>query len=155
MTTAWTIKLTRGAATFDLTSGRYNAATDFVPPAVREIPAINNDVLLSRKPQPQTFSFSVRVLGASDAEIRRGGQKLGDFLSRAGDRVTPMYLEVRQNSDIPFEPSWGSYGTNVRYRILHAQPPQVWDRISEADIRAIQRRHRLRTAGGARDTGNQ
>ena len=136
MTTAWTIKLTRGAATFDLTSGRYNAATDFVPPAVREIPAINNDVLLSRKPQPQTFSFSVRVLGASDAEIRRGGQRLGDFLSRAGDRVTPMYLEVRQNSDIPFEPLWGSYGTNIRYRILHAQPPQVWDRISEADIRA-------------------
>jgi hypothetical protein len=69
--------------------------------------------------------------------VARGGADIGTFLALVGtDPRNPVLLEVRQNSDVAAEPMWGEYGTNKKFEIVHASPPQVAPDYSLGNRRA-------------------
>ena len=119
-------KLIKGAALLDLSSGRYALMGDFIPPSTSFDIATAGGTSANRyggatkvieKALPIDLTFSVRVLGGSNAEIERGVKDIANFLRQAGDANEPVYLEWRPDSNVAFEPAWGQQGSNLRLRV--------------------------------------
>jgi hypothetical protein len=126
-------------------SGRYRLGLSFVPPAVNTVPLIargtsanklTGGTKISERAANRRLILPVRVTGTTDAEVFKGGRELAAFLALAStDPGTPLYLQLKPNSDVAFEPLWGQYGGNHRFEIVHASPPQPWRRVMDADLR--------------------
>lgn len=119
-------KLSKGVRYIDLQSGRYRVHQGWAPPPVAVVPLLaegtsanrNGATLVDRRAITRSFELRINVLGATDAEVRRGIADLQTFLGLCGDEAEPLYLEFRPNSDTP-EPLWGNYGANLRYEIVY------------------------------------
>ncbi len=129
------IKLTKGRRSLDLLSGRYLVANDFVPPSVEIVPQFANGTSANKfgggekvgeRATNREWTFGVEIKTTqSVAEVARALSDLASFLSMAGDKTEPLYLEYRDNSNVAMEPLWGQYGANLRYEIVHATVPQI------------------------------
>ena len=47
----------------------------------------------------------------------------------------PLLFEWRDVDDVPFEPTYGQHGANLRYEITHAAPPESWGRRGLGNMR--------------------
>lgn len=126
MTTYPTLKLVKGTATIDLNDrSSYYLRDDFVPPEtvnqaqIATGSAVNRSGgrLVDRKPQMRSWSFSVRVVGSSDADIVAKVRVIKALLVQAGDVSEPVKLRYKSNSDTP-EPLWGQFGAWVDYTVI-------------------------------------
>lgn len=128
MTTYPTVKLECGARALDINDrARFYVRTYFVPPATVEAAQISMGTALNarggrlngRKPQVRDWTFSVRIVGSSEADIQAAARSLKAMLALAGDETEPLYLAYKANSDTP-EPLWGQFGALLRYEVLNA-----------------------------------
>lgn len=136
-------KLTKGSRGLDLNSGVYSLGLDFVPPPVNIAPLLASGTAANKqgstkrgeRPIDRSWSFSVKVLGGSEAQCRMAATPLINMLALAGDEDEPLYLEYRGNNDVSVEPIYGQYGTNLRYEIIHAGGTGVWGPYMAAGVR--------------------
>lgn len=98
---SYVVKFSRGTASIDLTTGRYSA--DFIPPRGQGV-----------------YTFEVRVLGASMAEIQRSKKDLETFVGDYGDRANPLRLEWKPDNNAGAEPVWGQFGATKKAEIINA-----------------------------------
>lgn len=126
MTTYPTLKLTRGVFSIDLNDrSTFYLRTDFVPPetstavqiAAGSAMQMNGGRLIGRKPQTRTWTFSVRVVGTSEAGIVNALRGVKRLLALAGDENNPVTLQYKPNADTP-EPAWGQFGALLNYEVL-------------------------------------
>jgi hypothetical protein len=119
-------KLTKGARTLDLSSGRYSLGRDFVPPSTPITPYMAGGTSANRyggsakvdeRAANIGMSLSVRIIGASNAEVERAVQDISWFLRQAGDPSEPVYFEWRPDNNVAFEPLWGQFGANKRLQV--------------------------------------
>lgn len=132
---AYIAKLEWGAASLNINDGsRYKIRTDFTPPAtaVTAFYAAGTNAnqyqgaaKVGSKAQNVFWSFTISCRGATDNEVNRAVGDLTNFLSHAGDEATPLYFAFRGNSNIAAEPTWGQFGVNYRYEIVHAETPEI------------------------------
>lgn len=154
MTTNWTVKLTQGNRELDLNTGRYQPDLGFVPPSVALTPLVATGTSANRygggdkvgeRATDRIWEMTIRARGTTDAEVARAGADLASFLSLAStDPINPLYLEIRQNSDVGFDPLWGNYGTVKKFEIIHASPPATGRQYARGDLRATRGMYRTR-----------
>lgn len=128
MTTYPTLKIVKGARSIDL-NDRVNVylRTDFVPPETAHATQIaqgsalnmSGGRVVARKPQTRTWTFSVRVVGSTEAEITSTVRGIKTLLSMAGDAAEPVTVQYKPNSNTP-APRWGQFGAPVTYEVLDA-----------------------------------
>jgi hypothetical protein len=97
----YTVKLSRGTSSIDLTTGRYSA--DFTPPRGMGV-----------------YVFDVRVLGASMAEMQAAKKDLEKFIQHPDDNANPLYLEWKPDTNIAAEPVWGQFGATKKAEVIEA-----------------------------------
>ena len=132
----WIAKLVRDNQTLvDLNAGRYGLGLDFVPPGAAEMSQIAGGNLLRKVGQNARWAFSVRVLGANNAEVERGIADLEQALALAGDADHPLFLEWRPSDTVSFEPTWGQWNTNRRVEIVSADSRVLWDYYAVSNLR--------------------
>lgn len=146
MATQMIVKLTRGGASLDLNDQtNYRVAVGFVPPSVILQPVIaeggstnrfGGGKLVDQKAASRPFTFTIHILGTSEADVSAKGDVVAAFLAMAGDVEEPLYLEYRANSDIAAEPLWGQRGANRRYEVIAAQGPTAGRMSGPANLRA-------------------
>jgi len=137
-------KLTKGAYSLDLTSGRYALGLDFVPPPQSVVPQYAAGTSLNRtggaalvgtKAVNREWGFGLTVTGDSEADVADALAQVQSFLNLAGDQNEPLYLEMRGNADVDVEPVWGQYGANKRYEIVYGSAA-IADTYGTADFRS-------------------
>jgi len=121
-------RLRKNALIFDLDgSNGVGLMDDFEPPSaqlannITSGPGANfygGGEFISRKASPISFSFSVRSLGASNAQAEQQIDRLANFLAVAGDKRDPVWLEFRPDNNVGFEPLWGQTGAFRRVEVL-------------------------------------
>lgn len=118
-------KLVKGSKSLDLSTGRY-ALMDFMPPSAGETPyfaggtsanRFGGAAYVDKRGVNGSLGFSVRILGASNAECERGYRDIASFLILAGDENEPLYLEYRPDTNVGYEPLWGQSGANKRLQV--------------------------------------
>lgn len=118
MTIGIVAKLAKGSASLDISSGRYTVR-DFIPPTAAEVNETASGLssnrygggaLSNRRGVNGGLSISIRVMGATQAEVERGVEDMIAFLRLAGDEAEPLYLEWLPNSYVPYKPMWGQAG---------------------------------------------
>jgi len=119
-------KLTRGAASLDLSSLPYKLA-DFTPPTTTEVTTYaagtsanrrGGERAVATRATNRDYSFTVHLLGDSAAELAGAFDDLVLFLAEAGDENDPTYLEFRPDNSVPFDPLWGQYGATRSLEIV-------------------------------------
>lgn len=126
MTTYPTLKIVKGTRSIDLNDRvNFYLRPDFVPPETNQATQIATGSALNmaggrvvaRKPQTRTWTFSVRVVGTTDADIVNQLRGVKTLLSEAGDANEPVKIQYKPNSDTP-EPLWGQFGALLNYEVL-------------------------------------
>lgn len=121
------VRLVKGARAYDLNAAdECLTRRDFVPPMTLETPLIaagnarsdGRGSLVSKKPSTRTWSFTVRLLGDSGAEVQARARALRGFLAQAGDEAEPLYVEMRTSTDV-LAPLWGQHGAPMCYEVVH------------------------------------
>lgn len=129
------VRLKQGLVSYELNNHvRFFLWPDFIPPAVSVTPLFASGTsanrsgaeLVDRRPNNRAFTFRVRMVGGSTAEIRQWTSKLQTFLNGAGNAQLPLYLEYKPDSDTP-EPLWGQYGATLRYEVVHGTVSNMAD----------------------------
>lgn len=126
MTTYPTLKIVCGSRSIDLNDRvNFYARTDLVPPetslatqiATGSALNVTGGRVVARKPQTRAWSFSVRVVGTTDAEIVNQLRGVKALMALAGDANEPVKIAYSPNSDTP-EPVWGQFGALLNYEVL-------------------------------------
>lgn len=126
MTTYPTLKIVKGNRSIDLNDRvNFYLRTDLVPPETNQATQIATGSALNlaggrvvaRKPQTRSWTFSVRVVGTTDADIINQLRGVKALLSQAGDANEPVKIQYKPNSDTP-EPLWGQFGALLNYEVL-------------------------------------
>ncbi len=107
-------------------NGLFTLSDDFIPPTVSLAPNIaagsaanvrGGGELVTIKAENRRWSFGVNVRGASEAEITAGIRKLNNFI-RGATAERPLFFHYRPSNDIPFQPRFGTYGSDLRYEVV-------------------------------------
>lgn len=118
------LKLTRGAASFDLMANGYSVGLDFAPPAVNMSYNVTSGTsanvseggsLISQRANDRQFGFNVRLLVSNLTDAKAKMNALTSFTRARSNDV--MYLEYRENSAL-LVPLWGQLGAPARYEII-------------------------------------
>lgn len=122
-----TLLLSKGVSKLDLNDqSTYYLSQDFVPPATVYAPQITEGTsanrlqggsFVSKRATNRSFSFTVAIKGTSSGKINQAVRNIKWFLSQAGNRSEPLYLEYNPNSSVP-EPLWGQFGVSLHYEIV-------------------------------------
>jgi hypothetical protein len=120
-------KLVRGAKYIDLSSGRYDLGLDFKPLSV-------GGAARSEAAGAISWGFTIKVTGASSAEVRRGVDDVANFLEGAGDTANPTYFEWTPDNNVSAAPVWGQFGAARRVKIYNGQV-DYWDNYFQAEVR--------------------
>ena len=108
-------KFKHGGKTLDLTAAPYTLGLDFMPPALNmsinwaEGTSANRGgaVRKGERYNNRSWSFSVRVMGASEMECQRHARRLEEWLALAGDEDNPLQFAYAPDDSIPYEPLYG------------------------------------------------
>jgi hypothetical protein len=120
-----TARLVRGTATLNLDSGRFAIGEGCRPPSVmREFNLASGSAantlggaeVVSSKAVNRDWSFSVRDLGSSVADVESGARAISSFLMGAGEPSTPTYFEYKSDT-LPI-PLWGQFGAPLRFEVV-------------------------------------
>lgn len=132
ITPALTFKLTKGARTLDLNSGRYTVV-DFAPPGTVLVPQMAGGTSANRtggsarvglSAANRQWTFTVHVVNCtSPAEVNHAIADLNSMLAMAGDESEPLFLFYKPAATLVVPPTWGQDG--YYYEIAHADTPGV------------------------------
>ncbi len=147
MTTTPNVILSFGKRKLDLMETNVlEVQDDYFPPSTIIQPLVTEGTSANRfgggikrgeRGRNRSYTFTTRASGDSEADVQKRIHQLTKFLSLAGSsQSTPLFLQFRGNSDVAFEPTWGQYGANFRYEIVHSGPPTIGDPYPNADCRA-------------------
>ena len=138
MTLGIVAKLAKGQYSLDISSGRY-AVVEFIPPTAAEVqetaPGLSSNrygggALTNRRGINGGLVITVRVMGASQAEVERGVEDVIAFSRLSGDEAEPLYLEWLPNNYVPYKPLWGQSGwkrIDIKTAVRHIQRrPGAW-----------------------------
>lgn len=132
-------RLIHGSRTFSLNDSTYSVYGDFVPPApVRAVNvsqgtfrSASGGVVTGKKAIDRNWTFSVRIVGASRAEIHGAANALQSFLDLAGDTTDKLYFEYAPTDSVSYRPLWGQgwYRWHIKDGLAG-----IWDMYPVADL---------------------
>jgi hypothetical protein len=120
-----TARLVRGNATLNLDSGRFSIADGCRPPSIQReynlaagsaANTLGGADVVSSKASNRDWTFIVRDLGSSVADVESGARAISNFLMGAGDASTPTYFEFKTDN-LPI-PLWGQFGAPLRFEVV-------------------------------------
>lgn len=126
-------KLVRGTSELNLNDETFAVMDGWQPPAARMEPLLAQGTAVQtyggsskrgERAQDLEFGLPINITGDTVAEIQGAARRLANFLV-SGTPAEPVFLHFRPDNDIAAEPLFGQYGANMRYEIIHANPPQI------------------------------
>src|SRR3990172_2299463 len=131
-------KLIYGSDELDIDDGStYGVMTDSGPPSPARAINLASGTFRNKRgsrragaqPKDRVWSFSVKCLGASNAETHQAASRLQAFLDRCADTSQKLYLEYAPSDAVSYRPTYGQ--SVYRYEIKDAWC-NAWDRYSAA-----------------------
>lgn len=132
-----------GANKLHLDANPYELAFGFVPPAVTETPNIGigtsanqygGGKLISKRTESGAYSFSVRVMGSSNAHNEALIDRLDRFI-RSGTEAEPVYFCWRPADNVDFEPLYGQWNATRRAKVITGSVYKSGEYYSRGTIR--------------------
>ena len=132
-----------GANKLHLDANPYELAFGFVPPAVTETPNIGigtsanqygGGKLISKRTESGAYSFSVRVMGSSNAHNEALIDRLDRFI-RSGTDAEPVYFCWRPADNVDAEPLYGQFNATRRAKVITGSVYKSAEYYSRGTIR--------------------